>query len=449
MWVFRATGFAGVAVLALAIPAFSQAVGTFAPAGAVFGRADDRRVRQGLDVTLSVVEGYDSDTPPVVGSGGPTDVVISGPSTMLIGNMQYRWRGSRLQIGATSESVVRNYSRFADASGVSYSAGAGLSARLGGRTTLFANQTAAYSPSYLYLLFPGGDVRDPGDTTSSAPDYTITHTDSYLYGTTLAVSRDLTARSRFSATGELQSTQFPRDKSRNQSYQGIRGEYSRGLSKHISVRGGYRYRTGRFWQITSRTFEESRLSATEHAVDLGADWSRQLSATRRVTLGLTIGSSVVKTPATPVESVPGEQFGQLVAKALVAEASGNYAFSTNWAARGSYKRGLEYATPFAQPVFADGFSAELDGLVHPRVEVIAATRYSSGASALYRSALAYDTYGTEIRIRYALARSWAIYGQYFYYFYDLRRDSLKDWPPGLERNGVRIGLTLWTPAFRR
>lgn len=441
MQVLSTTSFTVVCVIAFGVPVFSQSTGTFVPAGAVFGAADNRRVRHGLDVTVSVVEGYDSDTP---ADSGVSDVVITGPSIMLIGNTQYRWRRSRVQVGATGESVVRNYSRFEDANGVSYSAGAGLSARLDGRTTLFVNQTAAYSPSYLYMLFPGGAVRNPGDASPAAPDYTITHTDSYLYGTTLTVSRGLTTRSRLSATGDLQYTLFPSDPTRDQNYRGIRGEYSRSVSKHMSLRAGYRHRTGRFWQMTSQTLEQPQVSGTEHAVDLGADWSRRLSATRGVTLGLTIGSSSMTTSALPVDAARAGRFVR-----LVAEASGNYEFSTNWTAGGTYKRGLEYVAPLGEPVLANGFSAELNGLIHPRVQVTASTRYSSGASALHRSALAYDTYGTELRLRYALARSWAIYGQYFHYFYDFRQDPLRDMPPGLKRNGVRVGLTLWAPALRR
>jgi hypothetical protein len=430
-----------IAVVIFTVPAWPQSTGTSAPAGAVFRGADHRRVDHGLDLTFSVVEGYDSDTPV---HSGVSDSVISGASTMLIGNMRYQWRGSRVQVGASSESVVRNYKRFEGANGVSYSAGAGLSVRLDGRTTLFVNQTAAYSPAYLFLLFPGGNVKEPGDASPAAPDYTITHTDSYLYGTTLTVSRHLTNRSGLSATGEMQHTLFPNDRTHDQNYRSIRGEYSRSISKRTSLHAGYRYRIGRFWQIASQAPDEPQISATEHALNVGADWSRPLSATRTVTLGLTIGSSATTTPALATTDARAGRFVR-----LVTAASGTYQFSPNWTAGGTYERGLEFVATLHQPVFANGFNAELNGLIHPRLEVTTSTRYSSGASALYRSAPAYDTYGTEFRLRYALARSWAIYAQYFYYFYDFPQAPLGDLPPDFKRNGIRVGLTLWAPVLRR
>ena len=45
----------------------------------------------------------------------------------------------------------------------------------------------------------------------------------------------------------------------------------------------------------------------------------------------------------------------------------------------------------------------------------------------------------------------ATYAEYVYYFYDFG-DNVRlapGVPSGLERNGVRVGLTLWVPALRR
>ena len=41
--------------------------------------------------------------------------------------------------------------------------------------------------------------------------------------------------------------------------------------------------------------------------------------------------------------------------------------------------------------------------------------------------------------------------EYLYYFYDFGEGTplLVGIPPGLERNGVRAGFTLWMPALRR
>jgi hypothetical protein len=44
-----------------------------------------------------------------------------------------------------------------------------------------------------------------------------------------------------------------------------------------------------------------------------------------------------------------------------------------------------------------------------------------------------------------------MYGEYQYYYYDLRGtlQLLPGVPPGLNRNSVRIGMTLWVPVVGR
>ena len=63
----------------------------------------------------------------------------------------------------------------------------------------------------------------------------------------------------------------------------------------------------------------------------------------------------------------------------------------------------------------------------------------------------FDTYTGDVRLRYALTRTFAAYVEYLYYFYDSRGSVpiAPGIPAGLERNGVRAGLTLRVPALRR
>jgi hypothetical protein len=79
--------------------------------------------------------------------------------------------------------------------------------------------------------------------------------------------------------------------------------------------------------------------------------------------------------------------------------------------------------------------------------------YSNGTSALASSADAatLDTYTADVRLRYALGRSVALFASYLYYVYEFqaRTPSSATVPPALERNGVRVGLTLWLPLLRR
>ena len=53
--------------------------------------------------------------------------------------------------------------------------------------------------------------------------------------------------------------------------------------------------------------------------------------------------------------------------------------------------------------------------------------------------------------RYGLSRSLALYVQYVYYFYDFQQKTALPGglPPSLERNGIRVGVTVWASPLRR
>ena len=128
---------------------------------------------------------------------------------MFLGHMDYRWHGSRVHRSPRrGETALRNYREVEDFNPLSYSGGVGLSARLGGRTTLEANQNAAYSPSSLYGLFPAVDTNSLGAAVPVAPDYAISDSESYRYGSTVRLTRELSRRNRVSVAGEFRYTDF-------------------------------------------------------------------------------------------------------------------------------------------------------------------------------------------------------------------------------------------------
>jgi hypothetical protein len=399
-----------------------------------------------LDFSWSIAEGYDSNVPAELQGIGPAKYAVSGGSTMFLGHMDYRWQGSRVRLAASGESAVRRYDEVRDFIPLSYSGGVDLSARLGGRTSFQAHQTAAYSPSYLYGLFPS--LKSAEVAVPVAPDYAVSDSESYIYGSTVTLTRDLSRRNRVSATGEFQYTNFLHQSplQRDLHSTAVGGEFSRKVAPNMAIQVGYRYRTGTFGYGAGPVAMQYGVSATEHGVTVGLDYTRRLSAARQLSLSFEIGPSAVSVPASSVQQVDA---GHLY------RASGDVAvgwnFSGSWTTRATYSRGLEYIADLTEPVFAEGVTAEIGGLCTSRVDIVASARYSSGASAVYRDALTFDTSSADVRIRYAITSTLAVYGEYLYYYYDLRghRQLAPGIPPGLERNAVRAGLTLWVRALRR
>jgi hypothetical protein len=63
----------------------------------------------------------------------------------------------------------------------------------------------------------------------------------------------------------------------------------------------------------------------------------------------------------------------------------------------------------------------------------------------------FRTYSGTIRLRVALTPVSALFSEYVYYYYDLGSNvtTVPGVPPTLDRNSVRLGLTLWLPLVRR
>ena len=162
-------------------------------------------------------------------------------------------------------------------------------------------------------------------------------------------------------------------------------------------------------------------------------------------IGGTVGSSAMHVP-----DIAGDALGIGELYRASGDLSVGYQFKA-WQVHGTLQRGLEYIAELRRPVFVDGFSADWMALFSARLDATAGARYSTGGSVLSSEGMTLETYSANARVRYALTRSLATYGEYLYYFYDLRGTALLSpgIPRRLERNSVRAGLTLWVPALRR
>jgi len=434
-------------------PALAQATASPPPSNGLFrGSTSGANAGQTLDVTLALSAAYDND---VSVEAGPVLNQLLGAdttaqSTLLDTAAHYGWQGRDVQVRGTGTSTLRHDRFSGDISSVSHSATAGLTARLPWRTTLFANQTATYSPSYLYALFPRAAAIGPGEAPPAAPDSPASNFESYSYGTQMTLSHAFTRRSSVSAIAERNKTDY-RGTTTGQpeldSY-GMSGLFVHQVSRATNATGRYRYRSGSFVSgsgVTTGITTETEI-ATEHGVDLGVAHTWRLSGARRITFDVGLGSSVV-TPLDP----PAEISDRGRSSRLVGQVGLAYLFGRTWQAGATYRQGVDYVAGLTEPVKTDGITAGLEGLITRRVDVLVKADYASGESALIRNTPIFDTYTGNARLRYALARGLAVYVGYVYYYYDFRGNTqiAPGLPQALERKGVRAGLTLLLPALGR
>jgi hypothetical protein len=401
---------------------------------------------QQLDVTLDAAAAYDTDL--VAQAIGPraAEGQVAGSYADLQANADYRLRTLRATFVATGASALRYYGSAGELRSVSHSIGVGVDDNLTSRTSLMINGTAAYSPSYLYGLFPTLTQPTTGASIPSAPDYNAYGEPSYSYGASVSVTHSLSVRDELAVTLNGSYTDYVQgggtalsNAVRDLSNYDVNGEYSHHLSRRKTVVIGFHHREGQFGSAT-------RAWSMEDGVTAGVQVSRPLSATRNLTFAFGLGSSAVETPETGTLLLPGGR--QYLA---TANASAGYDFGRSWNARGTYRRGLEYIAALRTPVFTDGVTIETSGLLSRRTAVRATAAYSTGEPTVGAGINNYTTYTGTLRIQRTLTRTALLYGEYFYYFYDFGSSLLVQpgLPTSLERNGVRAGVTLPLHAFGR
>ena len=391
-----------------------------------------------LDVTFSLSEGYDTDVPAEFRSRIPQSGLQSGGfSTMATLFADYKHTGRRGYVTGTAQTSFRHYQQLGQTAPVSHTAALGGELELSRTGALRINQSAAYSPSYLNQLLPMTTAPAPGDALAADPEYRIYETDSYAYITGLEYSVGSHRGNRFAASADYNRTDFRRQISQRHDldwYSG-RATFSRGLSRNVRMSGEYEYRSGDFG--FGRT--------EEHRINLGGEYTRPLSSSRRANFRYRISPSTLVIPDSALNgAIAGRTFR------LQAEGAVEYQFRRTWRVAGSYRRGVEYVAILVQPVFADAATTELSGLITRHIDVSAYAGFAKGESAITGGNDKLDTYTGRASVRFAVTRSVALQCQYMYSYYDLRGQArlAPGLPPRYEQHAIRVGAMLWLPAIR-
>jgi hypothetical protein len=424
-------------------PAFAQTIETSRPFVGLFGRKAEPQTVHSLDLSAVIVEAYDDDVlAETTGGTNPLFAPTSGYYTMFQGNANYSWQRARNQFGATAASVLRYYHNhdLKHMDVTNFTAGAGYSSQFTERIALFLNQTVSYSPSVLYRLFPEVDQPGPGDVPSPGSDYQVSDSESYYYSTAARLTHKVSRRGALSVDMLYSYTNYVREiaTQRDARTIDVHGQFARNLSRNSVARFGYRYRNGEVgFGVTA--------PAVEHGIDVGIDYARPLSATRRALFGFSFGTSAVGVPETLVEQLASREVYRMTGNVMF-----GYQFGRSWQAKATYRRGLDYIPELSQPVFSDGVTTVLEGLLTPRLDLLSTVGYSNGESAFVQTAATFLTYTANVRLRYGLTRLWALQVEGLYYYYDFSGRILPlGVPPTMERTGIRGGLTMWIPALRR
>ena len=289
--------------------------------------------------------------------------------------------------------------------------------------------TVSYSPFYQVTLGAAPPPLPGGAPVSPNPDYAASRQDAMLYRTYLGAQRLFAPGSSMNMSYELRYTQFLGAAE----YADQRAEfrYTKPLSKSFALNLGYRQSA--VTAVSGST--ESPIYGRN--IDVGVGYNRTLFSSSRTSVGFTSGTSTVST-------AQGSQFMVTGSARLMRQVS------RLWTAQLLYDRGVQVPDGTFTPFFSDTFTGNISGYFNRRVMLRAFPSYARGTAGIGAQANPYDSLASTTRLEVGLGRRVAVYVEHFYYRYAFANNT--DLPPGLaggqNRNGARVGLTLWTPVIR-
>lgn len=397
------------------------------PYRGLFG-GDDESL-QGLSVSGSLGAGYDTDLASDASDvdGGNTDFGNrpGGVLGQFSGSLAYFVSRGSANLSANAGTTGRYYPSATDKLLRRHNAGIQGSTPIGAGFTV--SGSASYSPFRVWDLYTTpvparSEASDAFDFGSSSAHY-------LAYSGSLGGGWQLSRRLSFGASyrygGRAASADIPKHASHSAGAN-MRYDLARGLALNL----GYGYREARY---------EDRDKYVTHGINAGIDFSRALSFSRRTTLSFSTGTSAAGSPSS----------GEGLQYYAVGDAALSHEIGRTWRATVSYSRSLQISEYWPEPIFSDGVSGGLTGLVNRRVQVHSRAGASSGQVSTEDSG-GFDTYFADAGVTFSLTRHVGFGTSYRYYHHQFSEAFrlLPGMPPVLDRHSLHAHVTVWAPLFQ-
>ena len=384
---------------------------------------------QSLTASTSLSGGYDDNLlADATQQSNPFRQGQQGKLAQVAGGLNYSLTGTRGELAAGAGASLRYYPSFEDDYFETYNASIDGQWIALTKPQLTLHQSVAYQPfTFLSDLTGSRPGLETGVETPVLPDPDFVPIASqyvaYDSGADLVVR--LTSRVSYNTSyGYHMADRSSQNTWRQTGTMGLSFQ----LTRDVSLRTGYRYNEFHYPTRTTRT----------HSPDVGLDFSKGLSLTRRTTLGFGAG----------VEAV-------VVHEQTRYRATGNanvtHEIGRSWTADGAYTRGTSYTDTLPEPLFADTGRFSLSGLLSRRIQFDASAIASIGKTGFDVEQQDFDSYRAIVTLSTALNRYMNVGVDYSYYRYKF--DESVELEPGLphyvNRQSVRAHVSFWAPLLNK
>jgi hypothetical protein len=466
----RIRALAGLLLAVVVIPATASAqrAPRTAPAGdlrrpyrGLFGGNADPTAPQSLTFIGSVFEGYDDNVYAGL-TGRRTDDrtgrsgTYSGASTALTYTISHN--GERVTLSGSTTAQAAYYYTTKWNVAPYYNGDASARVQLSRSLSLTGTYGIVVSRYYRFLLNPdlattdttisGGDIGVPGDEVDPTAgeldagdvgndDLDLLRRPTLRHSAGVSLSRKFGNRSALTAGYRLRYIDFIGGDRNSYRSQSGSIDFNRKMTAHATLNLGYAYKVAD-WNT------EGRNNRTVQNINIGVNYARSLSFSRRTTVSFSTGSAIVSS-----DNLTTPQIDTRTRFRAVGNASLTHEMGRSWTADVVYSRAVLFREGFDTPFYTDGVAAGIAGVPARRVNVSAGAHWALASTDIDGNSSHRGT-GAFAQASYAISRFLAAYVRYIYYSYrfgeDIPLDA--DFPRALDRQGVRIGLTTSIPLIR-
>jgi hypothetical protein len=217
----------------------------------------------------------------------------------------------------------------------------------------------------------------------------------------------------------------------------LRINHTQPLNAHAQLQLGYGIRVTDGRSGTG----EPRIMQT---VDIGVNYARPLSLSRRTTLTFSTGTAILDGERLDDGAGDTRPRFRLVGNASLVREMGR-----TWTAHAGYARAVRVRDGFTELYFTDVATTDLNGLITRRLSWTTAASWAR--STLDRAGNnGHRGRSVTSQMNYALNSAFALFARYIYYAYRYDEGIPLDsrLPRALDRQGVRVGLTTTVPLIR-
>jgi hypothetical protein len=388
--------------------------------GIFAGGLNDSTHSIAANATLS--GGYDDDI--LADATGRNRPVSSRQGTLaqLSGGLNYAMNLNRASVGAGVNSSVRYYPSLEKEYFTTYGAGVGGGIRVLDKPEVSVSGGANYQPLTFLSAFPS--LGEQLTVEVAEPDFVPVESQYISYNAGISLTHRLSRRVSVSTSGAYRTTdRLEREFWSRSASAALRVQ----MTRDVSLRVGYSLAEAHY---------EGRPTVQQHRPDIGLDFGRALSLTRRTTMSFGVGTeATVANDRTRIRAS--------------GNASMTHEIGRSWSARAAYQRGTTFVETIPEPVFSDSAQVSLSGLITRRIQ------FTSIGSALFgntgTSSRQFDSYRASAGISVALTRYMNAGVNYAYYKYVF--DPLIELPSGIphdvNRQSIRAQVSFWAPLLNK